>query len=48
MKITEAPSKFQDIDKMSVVEVLSNINKEDSSIPAAVASQIPIIESLVI
>jgi len=48
MTTTEASSKFDNLDKMSVVEILKNINQEDTLIPAAVAAQIPKIESLII
>lgn len=47
MTTTEAPSKFNNIDKMSVVDILRNINKEDMAIPSAVQPNIPIIESLI-
>ncbi|REE01168.1 N-acetylmuramic acid 6-phosphate etherase [Marinoscillum furvescens] len=47
MIITEAPSKFTDLEKMSVQEILSNINKEDQTVPAAVSKAIPQIEELV-
>lgn len=48
MTVTEQPSKFNDLDKMSVADILCNINKEDATIPQAIASQIPTIESLII
>lgn len=46
-KITERPSLYRHLEKMSVGEILSNINKEDRVVPAAVAKAIPQIEKLV-
>jgi N-acetylmuramic acid 6-phosphate etherase len=45
--VTEEESKYQHLEKMSVVELLTNINKEDSLVPAAVANAIPQIEKLI-
>lgn len=47
MTTTEAPSNFSDLDKMSVSELLININKEDHGVAAAVEKVIPQIEPLV-
>jgi N-acetylmuramic acid 6-phosphate etherase len=47
MSITESSSKYDNLDKMSVRELLENINKEDSTVPHAVAQSIPQIEALV-
>lgn len=44
---TEKDSNYQDLDKMSVLEILTNINNEDKSVPVAVEKVIPQIESLV-
>ncbi|TJZ61970.1 N-acetylmuramic acid 6-phosphate etherase [Sphingobacterium olei] len=44
---TEKDSNYQDLDKMSVLELLTNINKEDTTVPLAVEKSIPQIESLV-
>ena len=44
---TEKDSNYQDLDKMSVLELLTNINKEDRSVPLAVEKAIPNIEALV-
>lgn len=44
---TEKDSNYQDLDKMSVLELLNNINKEDKSVPLAVEKAIPQIEALV-
>jgi N-acetylmuramic acid 6-phosphate etherase len=45
-RITEQESKYNDIDKMSVLEILTNINKEDQKVPLAVAKALPQIEQL--
>ncbi len=45
--ITEQPSRFDDLDKMPVLDILKNINKEDQTVPLAVAKVIPRIEELV-
>jgi N-acetylmuramic acid 6-phosphate etherase len=47
MSITESPSKYDDLEKMSVRELLENINREDLTVPHAVAESIPQIEALV-
>src|SRR5690606_30828534 len=44
---TEKESNYQDLDKMSVHELLTNINKEDKTVPDAVEKAIPQIEKLV-
>src|SRR5690606_5401147 len=46
-KITEKTSSYHNLEKMSVSELLTNINKEDQLVPAAVARAIPQIEKLV-
>ena len=47
LSITEHPSNFENLEKMSVRELLVNINKEDSKIHLAVKKAIPQIEKLV-
>jgi N-acetylmuramic acid 6-phosphate etherase len=47
MKTTEAESYYSNLEQMSVLELLSNINKEDNTIPAVVEKCIPQIESLI-
>ncbi|MBU2914206.1 MULTISPECIES: N-acetylmuramic acid 6-phosphate etherase [Reichenbachiella] len=47
MTITESPSNFSDLDKMSVLELLSNINKEDHGVSKAVEKVIPQVQLLV-
>lgn len=46
-KITEKTSKYTDLEKMSTLELLSNINNEDKLVPIAVEKVIPSIEKLV-
>jgi N-acetylmuramic acid 6-phosphate etherase len=46
-KITERPSKYRHLEKMSVNEILVNINKEDKTVPDAVEKVIPDIEKLI-
>jgi N-acetylmuramic acid 6-phosphate etherase len=45
--ITEKESYYHDLEKMSVSEILHNINREDQSVPLAVEKAIPQIEKLV-
>ncbi len=45
-RITEQESKYKDIDKMSVSEILKNINNEDKLVPLAVENALPQIEKL--
>ena len=46
-KITEQSSNYRHLEKMSVAELLTNINKEDQVVPVAVEKAIPQIEKLV-
>jgi N-acetylmuramic acid 6-phosphate etherase len=46
-KVTEESSSYRHLDKMSVEEILVNINKEDKTVPLAVEKAIPEIEKLV-
>ncbi len=45
-RVTEQESKYNDIDKMSVLEILSSINAEDKIVPQAVEKALPQIERL--
>jgi len=45
-KTTEADSNFNHLEKMSIYELLTNINSEDKSIPLAVEKSLPQIEKL--
>lgn len=44
---TESSSNYDHLEKMSTQELLTNINKEDQSVPVAVEKQLPSIEKLV-
>lgn len=44
---TESPSHYEHLEKMSIHDLLININREDKSVPLAVEKIIPKIESLV-
>jgi N-acetylmuramic acid 6-phosphate etherase len=46
-KITESASSYRHLEKMSVLELLTNINREDDTVPSAVAKVLPQIEALV-
>ncbi|WP_299440443.1 N-acetylmuramic acid 6-phosphate etherase [uncultured Aquimarina sp.] len=46
-KITEQASKYNHLEKMTISELLSNINKEDKTVPDAVEKSIPQIDVLV-
>ncbi|MDX1938226.1 MAG: N-acetylmuramic acid 6-phosphate etherase [Flavihumibacter sp.] len=45
-KVTEQASNYRHLDKMSVEEILQNINAEDKTVPLAVEKAIPQIEKL--
>ena len=45
-KITEQASHYRHLERMSIGELLSNINREDQTVPQAVAKAIPQIEKL--
>ena len=47
IRVTESTSHYNNLERMSVHELLTNINKEDETVAAAVASAIPQIEKLV-
>lgn len=46
IRVTEQESRYNDIDKMSVLEILKGINEEDKTVPLAVEKAIPQIEKL--
>ena len=46
-KITESDSNYDGLEKMSVFDLLLNINKEDKTVANSVAEQIPQIEKLI-
>lgn len=47
IRVTEKESNYQDLDKMSVEELLTNINHEDKTVPNAVEQAIPQLAPLV-
>ena len=47
ISITESSSNFENLDKMTVRELLTNINQEDSKVHIAVREAIPHIEKLI-
>ena len=46
-KVTEKSSLYDDLDRMSIRELLQSMNQEDQKVPLAVAQAIPAIEKLV-
>lgn len=46
-RVTEMPSRYRDLEKMSTLEVLTNINSEDFTVANCVKQQIPQIVRLV-
>ncbi len=46
-RITESESNYRHLEKMSAMELLANINKEDKTVPSAIEKAIPQIEPLV-
>ncbi len=46
-KTTEQSSKYEHLEKMSVKELITNINQEDQTVPLAVEKALPQIETLV-
>jgi N-acetylmuramic acid 6-phosphate etherase len=46
-RTTEAPSRYSHLEKMSIGELLKNINEEDRTVPVAVENCIPEIQKLV-
>lgn len=47
MRTTEQSSRYENLDKMSTLEILNGINSEDMTVPTAVGKMIPQIEKLV-
>src|ERR1700679_4362897 len=46
-KVTEEESRYHNLEKMSIHEILTDINREDMTVPEAVERAIPQIEQLV-
>jgi N-acetylmuramic acid 6-phosphate etherase len=47
IRTTEAESIYNELEKMTINELLVNINKEDTTVPSAIKNTIPQIESLI-
>ncbi|TAD87023.1 MAG: N-acetylmuramic acid 6-phosphate etherase [Bacteroidetes bacterium] len=47
VRVTEAPSKYNHLEKMSIGEIIGHINNEDKLVPMAVEKALPQIEKLV-
>jgi len=47
MKTTEQSSLYNDLEKMTTLQILENINKEDRKVPEAISKVLPAIEKLV-
>ena len=46
-KVTEQPSNYRHLEKMTVGEIIKNINEEDMQVAAAVAKALPEMEKLI-
>ena len=46
-KITESSSNYHSLETMSTFDLLSNMNKEDKSVPLAIEKEIPAIEAFI-
>src|SRR5664279_3881570 len=47
IKITEQPSPYRHLEKMTIAEIISIMNKEDKTVPDAVEKALPQIENLI-
>ena len=47
MATTESPSNYNHLEKMSVLDLLKNINKEDQSVPQVISKLIPLLEKVI-
>ncbi|MDN3204864.1 N-acetylmuramic acid 6-phosphate etherase [Algoriphagus sediminis] len=47
MKVTESSSNYENLEEMSVLDILSNMNKEDQTVPLAVGKIVPQISAFV-
>ncbi|HEU4575662.1 MAG TPA: N-acetylmuramic acid 6-phosphate etherase [Chitinophagaceae bacterium] len=47
IRLTEQPSNYHHLEKMSVLEILTHINEEDQTVPQSVGKVIPQIEALI-
>ncbi len=48
LSVTETPSRFKNLDKMEVYQILASINREDAKVHKAVKKALPQIEYLVV
>lgn len=48
LSVTETPSRFKNLDKMEVHQILASINREDAKVHKAVKKALPQIEQLVV
>jgi N-acetylmuramic acid 6-phosphate etherase len=48
IRITEQPSRYRHLEKMSVKEIITHINNEDKTVPYAIEKALPQIEELII
>ncbi len=46
-RVTESSSNYNSLEKMSTIELLSNINNEDQSVPLAIEKELPAIERFI-
>jgi N-acetylmuramic acid 6-phosphate etherase len=47
VRITEQPSPFRHLEKMTVKEIIAHINQEDKTVPLAIEKKLPQIEALI-
>ena len=47
MRLTEQPSKYDNLEKMSVKELITNINNEDKLVALAIEKVLPDLEKLI-
>ena len=47
VRITEQPSSYRHLEKMTVKEIIAHINQEDKTVPLAIEEKLPQIEALI-
>ena len=47
VRITEQPSHYRHLEKMSIKEIVTNLNNEDKTVPLAIEKKLPEIEKLI-
>ena len=45
-KVTEEPSRYRHLEKMSIEDIITNINNEDKTVPEAIEKAIPDIKKI--